>query len=364
MGESTQAACLVAAITAVMTGVVIVVSFVVVFGECLAENQDPPRPSSYPWSPRRQYCEEGTVESNLAFALVLLPAFTMIAATFFRRKRVRPAAVTAYALLALTPFVPPLYLEALPYYEIAETQAYFDPVLRPAEGDVGPRVCMRHGIQFSDPPGAFDDPYEERVCVDLEPTAEARALTTSYDEGRTLGVLDELADHLTRNGAEEGETDVDGLVVTDVSELTLEDAGVRKIDANGLPVAWPSDLAKRQLRVARRAHRVAALMEKCGHARRSYVGCDQRVQTRLALEACRYTSVKDTGCDVQRQARYTEIDVTISIDPEKRRSYYASVAGILEIIRGPGVPWNAPPLIRCWNPASCPSVERPAVPPA
>jgi hypothetical protein len=223
---------------------------------------------------------------------------------------------------------------------------------------------MRHGIQFSDAPGEQDDPHEERTCVDLEPTLEALALTTGYDEGLTSYTLDQLAADLTRNGAEEGDTDVDGLVVTDVNELTLEDAGARKIDANGLPVPWPSDLVKRQLRIARRAHRVAALMEACGHAKRNYVGCDQRVQTRLALDACGYTSVRDTGCDMQRQARFTEIDVTISVDPQKRRSYYASVAGVLEVIRDPDVPWRGPPLIRCWNPAACPTVERSADPPA
>jgi hypothetical protein len=363
MGESLEAACLAAAVTAVITGAVIVVSFFVMFGECLAENREPPRPLSYPWSPRREYCQEGTLESSLAFAIVLVPAIAMIAATFFRRRAVRPAAFAAYGLVALAPFVPSLYLEALPYYEIADTRVYFDPVLRPAKADLGPRVCMRHGIQFSDAPGESEDPYEERLCVDLEATVEARALTRGYDEGRTAYALDQLADDLTRNGAEEGGTDVDGLVVTDVNTLTLEDAGVRKIDANGLPVPWPSDLAKRQLRAARRAHRVAELMEACGHARRNYVGCDQRVQTRLILDACGYDSLRDTGCDVRRQARYTEISADISIDPRKPRSYYVSVTGGLEIIRGPGVPWDGPPLIRCWG-TSCPTVERPSVPPA
>jgi hypothetical protein len=363
MGESVEGSLLVLAVTAVLTGAVIVVTFVVAFGECLAENSDP-RPASYPWSPRREYCEGGTLESDLAFVIVLLPAVAMVAGAFFRRRAVRPAAFVAYGLVAFAPFAPPLYLEALPYYEIAETPAYFDPVLRSAQGDLGPRVCMRHGVADSEARAAYDDPFEEYVCVDLEPTAEARALTTRYDEGRTLGALESLADDMTRNGAEEGETDVDGLVVTDVNELTLEDAGVRRIDPNGQPVPWPSDLAKRQLRVARVANRVAELMEACGHARRNYVGCDGRVQTRIYLDACGYKRVRDSGCDPHRLAQRTAITPTIIVDPEKPRGFIASVPGGLEVYRGPDIPWDGPPLIRCLDPVTCPHVEHPKSPPA
>jgi len=46
----------------------------VLVGECLNENPDPPRPSSWPWSPRRQICDsEGT--SSVELILYGLTAF-------------------------------------------------------------------------------------------------------------------------------------------------------------------------------------------------------------------------------------------------------------------------------------------------
>jgi hypothetical protein len=359
MGESRQTALLVAGVTAVMTAGVVFVTVIAVFAECFAENRDPPRPSSFPWSPRREYCQEGTVESAGRLAIILLPAIAMTAASFFRRRRLLPGAAVAYCVVALAPFAPALYLAALPYYEIEDTPAYFDPVLRPARGDEGPRVCMRHGVAAarSEP----DDPYELRTCVELEPTNEAHALKRGYDGGQTSATLDALANDLTRHGAEEGSTDVDGLVVTDVSRLTLEEAGARKYGADGEPVLFPSDLAEDRVRAARRARHAAALMDACGRARGSYVGCDQRVQTRLSLESCGQITLRDDDCDPRRKGRYMEIAVGIDVDPEYPGSYIVSATpGGIEAVRGPGIPRNGPPQIRCLDSMSCPGPMRPA----
>jgi len=59
----------------------------------------------------------------------------------------------------------------------------------------------------------------ERICVDLESTAEALALTPEYDEGVTIYALDWLGKTLTENGMEP-DAEWEGLVVTRVYSLS------------------------------------------------------------------------------------------------------------------------------------------------
>jgi len=348
IGERRDMAIFLGVITAILCAAVELVTVFVAFGECLAENPDPPPPSSYPWSPRRQYCNEGSAESIGGLALILVPAIGIVLGTVFRRREWLVPAFLAYALVPLAPFVPNLYLEALPYDRIEDTEVFYDPVLRPASGETGPRVCMRYGLAYGEAARQPEDPFAERTCVDLEPTEEARRLTDEYDQGRTPGALDNLADDLSQRGAEveEGETAVPGIVISDVYRMTLGEAGVRKVDANGIAVPYDDEVLASRPRIVRRASRVAAAMEACGRARKGYVGCDEILYRRMWRPRDRYS--------------VPELEVGILVSPEFPRQYSISVSGLggrAEVIRPPGAPRNAPPVFRCFDQQPCPIAD-------
>jgi hypothetical protein len=50
----------------------LVVSWLVGFGECVAENRSPAPPPSWPWSPRRLYCDSASSPAYLGSLVVLL----------------------------------------------------------------------------------------------------------------------------------------------------------------------------------------------------------------------------------------------------------------------------------------------------
>src|SRR4051794_38006467 len=66
------------AATVVASSVLFVALALVHFGECLAENRDPPPPFSYPWSPRREFCDDGSTAQLGVLVSFLIPPVLVI----------------------------------------------------------------------------------------------------------------------------------------------------------------------------------------------------------------------------------------------------------------------------------------------
>jgi hypothetical protein len=125
-----------------VTGIALVALELTALGECLGENRSPASAPSWPWSPRRQFCNDGSSPAALgALALLLVPTVVVTLGTFLRFKQ-RPAlGWTAYAVLLTTLVLPSLYVNALPYYRVDRYPVLHQPLLRPASASQPPRVC-------------------------------------------------------------------------------------------------------------------------------------------------------------------------------------------------------------------------------
>ena len=157
----------------------------------------------------------------------------MIVVGIALRSRIYLPVWLAYGPAVVAPFLPTAYVEALPYYELDSYPVLHDPLLRPAQGETGPRVCYVYGIAF----GSLrvqTTPETKRTCVDLELTDVARTLTTAYDQGLTGYSLKLLGDRLTEDGlpVDRGPTGVPGLVVTRAYPLSDREARVGATPVN------------------------------------------------------------------------------------------------------------------------------------
>ena len=221
------------AAAAAVTLIEVVSLFVTGLAECWGENSDSPPPASWPWSPRLEFCSEGSSPAALgALTLLAFPTVVVMLGTFLWFKY-RPAlGLAAYALLLSAPVLPSLYINALPYYRFDSYPVLHQPLLRPASASRPPRVCYVYGIAFG--PRKAVAGHALRECVELEPTPQARSLTPMYDEGRTIYNLDWVGKNLTEKGLpiRPGETGVAGLVVERAYKLTEHQA---RTDAHFLP---------------------------------------------------------------------------------------------------------------------------------
>jgi hypothetical protein len=188
---------------------------VVHFAECTARSE-PPR--AWPWSPRVQFCEKDAVAPLYgALALLAVPTLLVALGAILWAWRGEGWATLAFGLLLATPLLPVLYLGALPNYPVETTPILHNPYLRVATDARPARACYVNGI-IEGPDRTTVTDETERICVDLEPTAEARALTPD-DELTTTHRLDMLGKKLTENGRE-ADTEFDGLVVARVYPLS------------------------------------------------------------------------------------------------------------------------------------------------
>ncbi len=159
-------------------------------------------------------------------ALLLVPTALVMLGTFLRFRQRPTLGWAAYAGLLVTPVLPSLYVNSLPYYRLDSYPVLQQPLLRPASGSRPLRVCYVYGIAFGPRKVEVTD-ATMRDCVDLEPTPEALGLTPSYDEGRTSYDLGWMGKDLTQQGLpiHPGPTGVDGLIV--VHAYRLRDSQAR-----------------------------------------------------------------------------------------------------------------------------------------
>jgi hypothetical protein len=193
--------------------------------ECWFENR--PRPLSWPWSPRREFCSEpGSPAALGAYPLLALPALAASLGAFLWSKRHRGLAAGAFCLIAVSPFLPSLYASALPYYRLDSYPILHNPYVRPASDQWPARVCYAYGVVHG-PALTRIENTTERVCADLKSTQEARELVPEYESLPSYpsirGRVEWLGKNLTENGMEPG-TEYDGLVAERVYRLPGLDA--------------------------------------------------------------------------------------------------------------------------------------------
>ena len=349
LGEERESAVLLGAMAAISCAGVTVVWFFVSLGECLGENGDVPEAGS----PRRQYCDWGSLESLGGLAFILLPAVAIIVGTVLRRRDHLVPSLLVYALVPFALAGPALYLDSLSAEappKGSEGRVFYDPVLRPAKGDMGPRVCMVYGRREYDPATVdpTEDPFAERTCVDLEPTDEARALTNEYDGGTTLGELERLAEDLSDDApdVEEGDTSLDGISITAVHQMTLGEAGARKVGANG-PILFDSEVVAIRRRVARRLRRAVALMDACGRARGSYPPCQDPVSRRV-------TPIWGPKGPPKNPHRIITVGITTYEDlPHQYDIRVEGSYARASALRARDTPRNGPPVFECTEGMPC-----------
>lgn len=214
---------------ALLTGLALVALVLTAMAECLVEDEE--RPYSWPWSPRREFCDERSPVAVGSLALLAYPTAVLVVGTAVHRKHGVWLGWTAAALL-LTPVLPPLYVSVLPYYELDSYPVLHDPLLRRARGPEPPRVCYVYGIEFG-PQKVRVTPDTPRHCVDLEPTPQALNL---FPGGTGYG-LDTVGNFLTEKGipVRPGKTDLPGISIDGAYKLTDREARVGAISPDYIP---------------------------------------------------------------------------------------------------------------------------------
>lgn len=186
-----------AALAACVSLAVVVALWLVGFGQCFDESAD--RPSSWAFSPRREFCSDGSAQANVGVALTFVPGLVMALGTWLweRGRRVTGALLGAAALSGV--LLPSAYVRALPLYRLDTYPVFHDPLLGAATSRRPATVCYVYGIQFG--PRKLDVvPSTRRTCIVLRDTEKARALTSSYDEGVTGYDLEWVGRELARRG--------------------------------------------------------------------------------------------------------------------------------------------------------------------
>jgi hypothetical protein len=193
--------------------------FVVGFSECWAENTD--RPLSWPWSPRRQFCQPGTLESRAALLVLLAPAIVALTAALCFWRRLTPVGVVVLLLIATVPFLPMLYVSQLPYYLLDSYPVLHDPYVRPESQEMPARACYAYSIVYG-PSATPVTEGSERICADLARTPEASELVPDYeslpDYSTIRWRLEWLGKRLTEEEMHPG-TEYDGLIAERVYTL-------------------------------------------------------------------------------------------------------------------------------------------------
>jgi hypothetical protein len=173
------------------------------------------------WSPRMEFCSESDPTFDVIRMSVVLatPALLVVVGGVLWAK-VGMGWATAAFILAVTipPFLPAAYVKSLPKYHTWSTPILYNPYLRAATETRPARACYAYGIVYG--PDKRRD--ADRICVDLEQTPQASALSPDSDSHRGSG-LGSLGTELSANGFDEG-TEHDGLVVARVYPLSEAEA--------------------------------------------------------------------------------------------------------------------------------------------
>jgi hypothetical protein len=228
LGASRRGAILVGVSVAGLVGAVLVALALTTFEECGAENREPAPPNSYHYSPRRQVCNDGSLEALLLYlAPVLAGLLGGLAVWLHSRTRLKWLWPLAVAAACSAVVLPAAYVRALPYYRLDDYAVFYAPLLRAETKISAARACYTHGVQY--PGGNYRDPTGlDRVCVELGRTPQAARLTTSYDGGMSIFELQRLADQLSQTGLPEvlkGEpVESNGLRTVRVYRLSYEKA--------------------------------------------------------------------------------------------------------------------------------------------
>jgi hypothetical protein len=207
---------------AVVCGLVAVVGTVVVWvglglfllGTCVLEERNP----AWPWSPKIEYCDgESRATTIAAYAALAAPAVLAALGAVLWAAAGSRWAIAAFLLVPVPAILVGQYVASLPYHYIETTPVLHNPYLRTATDARPARACYAYGI-IRGRRKTVVTPDTERVCVDLEQTPEARALTPEYDQGDTEYGLEYLGHELTESGMEVG-NEFEGLVVARVYRL-------------------------------------------------------------------------------------------------------------------------------------------------
>jgi hypothetical protein len=191
--------------------------------ECLAENRTPPPPPSWPWSPRREFCDPSSGPALGGFAMLAAPTLVALFAAVLARTQLRPLGFAVLAMLIPTPLLPEIYVTSLPYYKLDEYPILHRPRLLPASSLRPATACYEYGIASGPRQSNVIRPEDRLTCVEFERTAAARSLAPPTDAGPTQLELEQVGKNLTAKGLppEPGDTGVHGLVVTRAFELSV-----------------------------------------------------------------------------------------------------------------------------------------------
>jgi hypothetical protein len=169
------------------------------------------------WSPRMELCSDRDPTRDVIGIVIVAatPAILVILGAVLWAKVGSGWAMAAFVVaLTVPPFLPAAYVESLPRYHSWTTPILYNPYLRAATETRPARACYVYGIVYG--PDKRREP--DRICVDLEQTPEASALTPDRDSHRGAG-LGRLGTKLSANGIDEG-TEHDGLVAARVYRLS------------------------------------------------------------------------------------------------------------------------------------------------
>ena len=205
----------VGALVAILGSVVVWIGLAfAILGTCWLSEPHP----HWPWSPKTEYCEgEAPIVSAALYAALAAPAILATLGTFLWARAGQLWAAAAFVLVPVPAILVGWYVNSLPYYYVQSTPVLHDPYLRVATDSRPARACYAYGI-IRGPRETVVTPDTERVCVDLEQTPEARALTPEYDLGQTYDALELLGYELTENGLMPG-AEFEGLVAARVYRL-------------------------------------------------------------------------------------------------------------------------------------------------
>jgi hypothetical protein len=179
--------------------------------------------SHWSWSPKTEYCEgDSPIVSAAAYAALAAPALLALLGTILWARAGQLWATAAFVLVPVPAILVGWFVNSLPYYYVETTPVLYNPYLRVATDSRPARACYAYGI-IRGRRTTVITPDTERVCVDLEQTPEARALTPRYDQGHTEHALEFLGHELTENGVKPG-AEFEGLVAARVYRLPGADA--------------------------------------------------------------------------------------------------------------------------------------------
>ena len=283
--------------------------FFVAFGECLAENRYPEPPLSWPWSPRREFCQSGTWASRGTLALLLIPTLVACGGAVLFRFKWRVPAYGVLALVVATPFLPGLYVSLLPYYRLDSYAILHNPYVRPESEEAPARACYAYGIVHGPKSTAVTD-GSERVCADLARTPESAELVPEYESLPNYATvrwrLEWLGKRLTEEEMAPG-TAYDGLIAERVYRLS-ESRPARTRSSPG-----PLALVRVRLEVVERDELERRCVRRLEHDGRRDAGLER------LLPAQATTHQRSPGCEAREHPlRLRRREVVPGLAPRTR----------------------------------------------